>query len=364
MSFYKILYREFLNIVLIAFICLAINWECDSSEFDNPHKSYSYNYKGQIHSHSKRSDGGQNAYDVIQAYKNAGYHFCFLTDHFDYNPPKLKQEEIPTGILYIPGDELDDPVTSTKHHILSLGIEMPKPKEFTDFKDILNTIYKFNTVAVLAHPGAKSGYTFEEISKKSIADWYLGIEIYNATCMPSSGWEPQWYINDYWEPLLKASLKKWCFSVDDCHNVINNKGSFNRAWIVVNSQKGPLQDFLGAPEKQKEIRDDIIKNIKTGNFYSVVRSPNINGDSPSLGTADLGPKLTVAVTEDKVIAATDLPSNISFVCDGEIGGSFTNVTYAIYKSNGQESYVRVEIEQKRADGETYRAYSQPLFRIK
>jgi histidinol phosphatase-like PHP family hydrolase len=39
-------------------------------------------YKGNLHTHSTRSDGAREPADVCAAYRDAGYDFLALTDHF------------------------------------------------------------------------------------------------------------------------------------------------------------------------------------------------------------------------------------------------------------------------------------------
>ena len=39
-------------------------------------------FKGNIHTHSTRSDGGRVPEDVCKTYREAGYDFLALTDHF------------------------------------------------------------------------------------------------------------------------------------------------------------------------------------------------------------------------------------------------------------------------------------------
>jgi len=53
---------------------------------------------------------------------------------------------------------------------------------------------------------------------------------------------------------------------DDSHD--NQEDDSNKGWIVVNSNKCPLEN------------EDIIKNIKAINFYSVVYKDNVIGRHP------------------------------------------------------------------------------------
>jgi hypothetical protein len=138
---------------------------------------------------------------------------------------------------------------------------------------------------------------------------------------------------------------------------------------------------IGPPEQHIEnqsLKEDLLENIKAGNFYTVVRSPDFTSgrEPPGNGFPDIGPALKIRTYPGivnmqtgqmsmAIHVETDLPSTISFIpgylcqktgtVQSDVGTSET------YFSVGHEDYIRVEVLQKRADGELYLAISQPLF---
>jgi hypothetical protein len=183
---------------------------------------------------------------------------------------------------------------------------------------------------------------------------YHGIEVFNSTLDSRY----------YWDGLLCAGKRVWGFGVDDWHQKPDEKHvNFNRSWIVVNSDK--------TEANPDALQLDIVKNIKIGNFYTVLRSPDKrrDEDTGSDGPTDyLGPALRIDAPGKEIRVTTDQPSIITFVCgrlgfppevmsDIRFSAANTPTTYTL---DGWEAWVRVEILQSRC-GEAYLALSQPLF---
>ncbi len=393
---------------------------------ENPYKSNSYHYKGQCHCHSTKSDGNDSPQNIEQAYKDKGYTFVCLTDHNRHT-----EDPFVDNLLHIGSGEDGK---SDRHHILALGINKDKldvkrdanldgiddrkSRPCGNIQERINYIsFVQETVSVMAHPtGSHSpdgiGFTLNEL-KGNVG--YTGIEICNA-----AGSHPIWSVyNPYdsnsnntvswWDEVLKhKKYAVWGFATDDCHNIKGN--GFNRAWIVVNSSKNfsetfPYINFIkkfeteyrdkldGLSSNKKAdvlfrayegyrykaiLQEEILNNIKCGNFYAVVRSPKeVDGDNK--GTIDLGPVLEIKVVGKIIKVNTDLEdSTIRFITGNGVGSLIANSIHvpntvtktgrtASYECCGKELYVRVEIEQQRVTGkhggskEKYIAFSQPIF---
>ncbi|UCG33609.1 MAG: hypothetical protein JSU68_03045 [Phycisphaerales bacterium] len=366
---------------------------------DNPYKNYPHWHKGQIHAHSNESADGHHPPRVLEEYyKERGYDFICVTDH----NRSTADPGVP-GILHILSGEDGD---NCRHHWLALAINLSKvdPKRDKDRDGIdghascpcknIQPRLEYVTsiqqaVGVVGHPTSghghwplcvrcDSGWTLGELL--SYSKLYTGVEIYNAG-------SPDWSV-DWWDQVLRRDERVWGFAGDDCHYIKKkrkkfkgplitwtleeNFKSFNRGWIVVNSSLSAA-DHLRDPAKQKQLQDDIIENIKAGNFYSVVRSPEISGKSPGYGPSDHGPALNVSFSGRSVKVTTDRPSeSIDFMVlkrtsSGRVvweDHKHRGGRSASYELDGSEGYVRVEIAQRRPDGELYKAFSQPLFVMK
>lgn len=107
-------------------------------------------FKGNLHTHTTRSDGRMDPEDVCQLYLENGYDFLAITDHWkhagagNYN-----------GLLLIPGCEYD---VGTQHgidifHILSLGASRePDLVRGVSPQKVIDEIHAAGGIACLAHP--------------------------------------------------------------------------------------------------------------------------------------------------------------------------------------------------------------------
>lgn len=354
----------------------------------SPHKNNQFWYKGQIHVHSKWSDddGKHNRTEVEQAYADKGYTFISLTGHNTLTPDPGVH-----GILHIMGAESGN---WYRHHLLGLDIGTADVDE--DFLDDSCSCEKIQRridylcdrggFVVLAHPMSGhehswarhpvglcgEGWRLRDLMRN---ENYHGIEIFNKTLDS----------RDYWNRLLCSRKRVWGFGVDDFHGslkqvdrafILNpitaNNTSFNRSWIVVNSNVDKTQ------AQEDILRQDIIQNIKVGNFYTVLRGSDKTGNEDTAGvgpTDDIGPALHITVSANSITISTDpetdeIKTSKILIVRGKFGPgeiSYTHVRFHgdqprrfTYKLSEWEDWVRFEIMQTRKN-EEYLALSQPLF---
>jgi predicted metal-dependent phosphoesterase TrpH len=60
-------------------------------------------FKGNTHAHTKRSDGDSSPDYVAQWYKDHGYQFLVLTDHYTVTVPESSSSIEDSSFLLIPG---------------------------------------------------------------------------------------------------------------------------------------------------------------------------------------------------------------------------------------------------------------------
>ena len=77
--------------------------------------------KGDLHIHTTRSDGSQSPEYTVAAYREAGFDFLALTDHYKYNDAKALTEyfSFACPLQILPGEEVHD--NSTLIHMVSIG---------------------------------------------------------------------------------------------------------------------------------------------------------------------------------------------------------------------------------------------------
>ena len=106
---------------------------------------------GVIHVHTTLSDGSGTPDEVIRAARAAGAKFVVLTDHNNVDARPFEGDH--EGVLVIAGSE----ISTTKGHILGLGIEDPTYRFSGDPLDALEDIRALGGFAVAAHPMSPRG---------------------------------------------------------------------------------------------------------------------------------------------------------------------------------------------------------------
>lgn len=144
-------------------------------------------YKGNLHTHTNRSDGSFSPEAIIALYRENGYDFLSLTDHW-VRWDELREEE---GFVLLPGCEygaytmadFNGITREVIYHITGIGFESaPALEGVADVNEneppqkIIDEIHKAGGLAFLAHP-AWSMNTINDIWALKDLD---GMEIYNS----------------------------------------------------------------------------------------------------------------------------------------------------------------------------------------
>lgn len=151
-------------------------------------------YKGNLHTHTTVTDGRKTPEEVISLYRDNGYDFLALTDHWKHSETRMTED----GMLLLRGCEYNingADVLAGVFHIVAIGEKEPakldREKANGDYtaQDIIDAIHAVGGIAILAHP-SWSLDTCEQIMPFSGFD---GVEIYNSVsglprnCRPYSG---------------------------------------------------------------------------------------------------------------------------------------------------------------------------------
>ena len=123
--------------------------------------------KGNMHTHTTRSDGRGTPYATIRQYASMGFDFLSLTDHRIYNYQDFAPE---AGLLILPGMELDGNMPDAKWprvhcaHIVSVGpqadngfaqdqrFESWKLNRWEDAQEIIDTVNQARNLPIFCHP--------------------------------------------------------------------------------------------------------------------------------------------------------------------------------------------------------------------
>ena len=257
-----------------------INWT-------NPYKAGGkYWLKGNLHTHTNRSDGRTSPAETADFYTKKGYDFLAITDHKKVFDGKYLQ----AGPLMLSGVEADFDfgnhtcITALNVEDINFSREIPQQK-------LINT-NKNKCLVVLNHPDwqAEEHYTTDELMYFKN---YRGIEIYNSVIERLEG-SP--LSTAKWDRLLGNGRKILGLANQDAHgphdfldccNVVNVKRK-NTTEIFKALMTGNFYCFFGVEINElKRIKNTIrvkTKNAKLirfiGNFGVVLKK--VKGSSASI----------------------------------------------------------------------------------
>lgn len=300
--------------------------------FEDPFNAKGRWYKGNIHTHSNRSDGTRTPEQLVSMYLGASYDFLSITDHSVVTDVGGLDSR---DLLIIPGEELcvGRSQAGTYYHLVGVGVQETLP--FRDFdagldpQRVVDEINGLGGVSLLAHP-YWSGLCHRDMVA---VDGLCGVEIYNTSC----DYERNTGLSaSHVDGLIAAGTRPHIFAVDDHHGADRPTMPVDAcgAWIMVKAPS--LKEW------------DILESIHEGLFYS-----------------STGPEIKdITVDGDGVIHVECSPaSTVSFVSTPSLGMKFhardRPITSVSYPGRPGEKYVRVEVTDIR--GRT--AWSNPIYNV-
>lgn len=181
--------------------------------FVNPFNVKDCWYKGNVHTHSDRSDGTKTPEHLVSMYLGAGYDFLSITDHSAMTDVGSLDGR---GLLLIPGEELcvGRSQAGTHYHLVGVGVHETLP--FRDFdaeldpQRVVDEINGLGGVSLLAHP-YWSGLSHRDMMA---VDEVCGVEIYNTSC----DYERNTGLSaSHVDGLIAAGRRPYIFAVEDHH---------------------------------------------------------------------------------------------------------------------------------------------------
>lgn len=210
-------------------------------------------WRGNLHTHSTRSDGHLTPEQVCAFYRQAGYDFLALTDHFleryDYPITDTRPYRTPefTTIL---GAELHTGRTELGQlwHILAVGL----PPDFAPNRpgetgpEIAARALEAGAFVAAAHP---AWYGVTESDIRSLGAIHA-VEVYNGTAIDHNDKPDSWYVLDL---LLMRGARYAACATDDAH-FNPERHDMIRGWVHVKSEALHPEALLEA--------------LKAGAYYS------------------------------------------------------------------------------------------------
>jgi len=306
--------------------------------FDKPGRFY----KGNLHLHSTRSDGTLSPADVIAAYRDKGYDFVALTDHFlpesschrngdpnawiTVSDTRELRSDTFTTIL---GAEIHGPgMANGEHwHIVAAGLplDFPKRGDTETGAQLAKRAVDAGAWVGIAHP-AWNMLTIDDA--KQVADFVHTVEIYNHGCEVEVDRGDGWFLAD---ALLQLGYRLTAYASDDAHFQIPDEPDSFGGWVQVKAESLDPDALLAA--------------LKAGHFYAStgadIRNIELTGDT-----------LIVECPPARQVIATSNGSTSARVRGG-------NVTRAEFKLERfrKHGYVRITVINE--DGG--KAWSNPIW---
>ena len=208
-------------------------------------------YKGNLHTHSTASDAVRDPDQVCVMYREAGYDFLSLTDHFlpKFNFPITDTRPFRTNsFTTILGAEVHAPKTELGEiwHILSVGL----PQDFAPTTasetgpELAARCSAAGAFVAIAHP-AWYGLTIADAESIPCAD---AVEVYNHTSAVAEDRGDGWGLLD---ALLARGHRLSGCATDDAHFKWND---YFGGWVMVKAAS--LEP------------DALVAALKAGNYYS------------------------------------------------------------------------------------------------
>ncbi len=271
-------------------------------------------FKGNIHTHTTTSDGRKTPKEAIALYRENGYDFLAITDHWKMSEGGITED----GMLLLAGCEYDisPNVRDGIFHIVALGCEsLPDLKPGDGPQKMVDEIHRRGGIANLAHP-AWSMNTCEQllpVIDGKVRPLYGAdiTEIFNSVsdlphnCRPYSGIVlDQMAARGHFTRLAAADDVHWYEEKDRC-----------RSYIMVQAEECTREAILAA--------------ILAGNFY-----------------ATQGPILSITKSGDAVEVDCSPVESVVYFTDvawcGHRADVGHNITRSTFKMTN-ETFVRVEV---------------------
>lgn len=291
--------------------------------------------KGQLHCHTSRSfDGRLPVEEVAASYLRQGFDFVCITDH----DRLWDRYEWHDGLLLLPGEEstLARPFPPLGRHLVRLLTTEPVPR-LAPAADKMERTVRTGGLLAAAHPAWSGNLGTGRWSVEALCDPRLSlVEIVNHHAPTSANlalWDQALSVRGPDSPL-------WATAVDDSHR----PEQIGRGWVWVRVGQ-PLRRFASPEQAARALRASLARGAFYASTGARVRfSATVDGRRPVV---------RVLVDRD----GGDGPAVVRFVGTGGRVLAETRGWEALYPVQGDEGYVRVEVEQH----DQSCAWSQPFW---
>jgi histidinol phosphatase-like PHP family hydrolase len=201
-------------------------------------------WRGNLHAHSNCSDGAFSPAETARIYRDAGYDFVAVTDHFrpQYDYPITDTRDLRSdGFTTLIGAELHAPSTEAgqEWHIIAAGLplDFPPPSATETGPELARRARATGAFIGMAHPSAS---LLTAVDAESL-DAAHSVEVYNALADRENRGD-SWHLTDI---LLNRGHRLTTYAADDAHLQPQDPPPC-AAWIQVRSESLDPDALLAA----------------------------------------------------------------------------------------------------------------------
>ena len=289
-------------------------------------------FKGNLHTHTNKSDGDSSPEIVVDWYNNNNYDFLVLSDHNHLTILERNK----TKLLLIPGEEITLNVPYSIH-VNAIGIKkvIEPTIRTTKVKTLqanIDNIISAGGLAEINHPNFRWALNENDLVKVKGAHF---LEVFNGNYNSHNyGGGGKKSVEEMWDEMLSKKIKIWGVAVDDSHHFKEEFASYRynpgRGWVEVFAKR--------ISEK------NILESMRNGNFYfsTGVKFEKIIFNEKGIELSISGDYFNQGLSNNLFTNSkytTRLISNYGEIIDEKYGKS---VKFNLSKEKGKYSYFRTK----------------------
>tara|TARA_B100001121_G_C18658885_1_gene607826 strand:- start:572 stop:1501 length:930 start_codon:yes stop_codon:yes gene_type:complete len=306
-------------------------------------------FKGNLHTHTNKSDGDSSPKTVVEWYSNNNYDFLVLSDHNHLTLLNSNQ----TKLLLIPGEEITLNLPYTIH-INAIGIKKVieptlKSTKVKTLQANIDNIINAGGLAEINHPNFRWAINEKDLVQVRGAHF---LEVFNGNYNTHNfGGGGKKSVEEMWDEMLSKEIKIWGVAVDDSHHFKEefapHRHNPGRGWVEVFAKN--------LSEK------NILNSMRNGNFYfsNGVKFKNIYLNKEKIELSISGDYFNKGLSNSLVTDSkytTQLISNGGEVIEEVYGKS---VKFNLINDSNKYSYFRTKtISSTGSIG-----WTQPIFKF-
>ena len=289
-------------------------------------------FKGNLHTHTNKSDGDSSPETVVDWYSNNKYDFLVLSDHNHLTILDSNQ----TKLLLIPGEEITLNLPYTIH-INAIGIKKVieptlRSTKVNTLQANIDNIINSGGLAEINHPNFRWALNEKDLVQVRGAHF---IEVFNGNYNTHNyGGGGKKSVEEMWDEMLSKKIKIWGVAVDDSHHFKEefapHRHNPGRGWVEVFAKN--------LSEK------NILDSMRNGYFYfsNGVKFKKINFNKEKIELSIAGDYFNKGLSNSLLTDSkytTQLISNEGEIIE-EINGK--SVKFNLVNQNNEYTYYRTK----------------------